>query len=175
MRDAAIILLIVAVGILGYFVHSMSANLADQQRQISDLTTKGRSSTLELQDKCAKQAASFFKNRYEQGTAATYESHYSRQLDRCFAMVYDQHIYSSSDGHTVMMGQNLYDTFDGTDLGAFVSSIDTDKNSQSAYCFFRLPSGEEKKCSAQDEYLRNSSKSTCSNTARCRRVLPLAL
>jgi hypothetical protein len=37
MRDTAIVLLLAAVGILGYFVRSMNTTLTDQQRQISNL------------------------------------------------------------------------------------------------------------------------------------------
>jgi hypothetical protein len=60
MRNTTIVLLLVAVGTLGYLVHSMNAILTNQQRQISNLTTKAKASTLELQAKCATQAARVF-------------------------------------------------------------------------------------------------------------------
>jgi hypothetical protein len=146
MRDAAIVLLLVSVGILGYFVHSMNAILTDQQRQISNLATKAKASTLDLQEKCAKQAASLFKEGDAQKKAAPVENHYNQRLDRCFAMVYDESIVSG----TVILIQDLYDAFGGTNLGTFVRS--TGKNGQSTRCFFTMLSGEEKKCSTEEEF-----------------------
>ena len=55
MRDAVIMLLVVAVGILGYFTIA-------KERQIKDISAKEKMVSLELQGKCAKQADVFFKN-----------------------------------------------------------------------------------------------------------------
>ena len=110
------------------------------------LSTGVKTSDLDLQEKCARQAASFFRDGYAQKKMATYESHYNQRLDRCFMMVYDM----SDVSGTVVLIKDLYDAFGGADLGTFARS--TDKNGQSTRCFFTLPSGEEKACSTEKEF-----------------------
>jgi hypothetical protein len=75
MRDAAITLSVVIVGILGYFLHSISETLTNVERQLA------KTAILEGQEKCAKQSAIVFKDRsLEAWPDAWYENHYNEKL-----------------------------------------------------------------------------------------------
>jgi len=150
MRDAVIILIIlllVAVGILGYFVHSMSATLTDQKRQISDLSAKAKTSSLDLQEKCAKQAAWVFKDSgSSQDSMATYQNHYNENLNKCFVMMADTKHVAGNLSHF----RQLMDAFEGKDLGYFLKNV-TDPSGP-LDCRVTLPSGKEEHCSTQEEF-----------------------
>jgi hypothetical protein len=144
MRDSVIALLVVAIGILGYFLHSMNFIITDQQRQISDLNARPKTSTLDLQEQCAKQAAAFFRAGWAKEKLAHYENHYNGKLDRCFAVVY----VTTVDSGEVMDSSNVFDAFGGTDLGTFI----TFSTGAKPRCFVRLPSGDEKSCTTLKEF-----------------------
>ena len=149
MRDAVIILLLLAVGILGYFARSMNTTIADQQRQIGDISSKARASSLDLQEKCAKQAALFFKDQWAQEKMAVYENHYNQQLDKCFVMVHN----TSNVSGTFVMSSELDDAFGRTSLGAYVHFADhTGSDVGKPKCFFTPPSGGTMTCNAEKEF-----------------------
>lgn len=66
MRNAAIVLLIVSVGILGLLLYSQNVALREQRRQVQELKGKlesmSKTTSLDLQEKCAKRAREEFLN-----------------------------------------------------------------------------------------------------------------
>jgi uncharacterized membrane protein (Fun14 family) len=64
MRNIATILLVIAVAVLGLYAYSQHGALRQQQRQLQELTAKldaaPKTASLELQEKCAKQAREEF-------------------------------------------------------------------------------------------------------------------
>ena len=140
MRDAVIAGLVVAVGILSYFA-------IGQQRQIGYLNSKARPSNLELQDKCAKQAAAVFKDSgWADESMAGYQNHYNERLDKCFVMMVNTKDVSGKLRHI----RRLTDAFEGRELGYFWKDV-TD-TAGVIDCRVTLPSGQEQHCRAVEEF-----------------------
>ena len=119
MRDAVMILLLVAVGILGYLIHSTNAVLLDQQRQTKDLSAKlesrAKTDALELQEKCAKQAALFFEDSgWKKKPQAEYANHYNQSLNRCFILIEDT---DATNPNMIWEHKLLLDAFEVRDTG----------------------------------------------------------
>jgi hypothetical protein len=72
MRNWLLIFLSVALGMLGYFLHSIGDTLARVERQMS------KTAALEGLEKCSAQASVVFKSRpLDLWPDAWYENHYS--------------------------------------------------------------------------------------------------
>src|ERR1035438_5768394 len=81
MRWSPIILL-VAVGILGYYLNSINGIFKNAQQQLA------QTALLIGQEKCAKQAALVFKNRpLDVFPDAWYENHYNEKLNKCVVVI----------------------------------------------------------------------------------------
>ena len=92
MRDILIFALIVTVTILGYLLHSHNAVLVDQQRQIHALNTKieekTKTASLELQDKCSKQAREeYAENGWKKEPIASFTNHFHAKMNKCFMLI----------------------------------------------------------------------------------------
>lgn len=140
MRWSPIILL-VAVGILGYYLNSINGIFKNAQQQLA------QTALLIGQEKCAKQAALVFKNRpLDVFPDAWYENHYNEKLNKCVVVI------SSKDDKD----KNLSDAFEGKDLGKFLFMAD-----KVVICRVTFPSGEEKSCNSGADF-DQLVKSTCS-------------
>jgi len=132
MRDAAIALLVVVVGVLGYFLHSIDETLTNVERQMA------KTAILEGQEKCAKQSAIVFKDRsLEAWPDAWYENHYNEKLNKCVVA-----IWAKDDTHKA-----LSDAFEGRELGQFLWT-----SNKVAICDITLPSKEKKLCNSRAEF-----------------------
>jgi hypothetical protein len=168
MRDVVIAALVMAVGLLGYLLHSMGASLADQQRQIEDLGTKPRTPGLEQQEKCANQAERAFNNGGWSGTRASYNiaSHYNEKLNKCVMVVSSSESYPKqvrpphgiilapgnkrpTPESEVILSSTMFDAFSGEDFGIFIKKLTAAEPSE---CHVTLPSGEERYCHSSDEF-----------------------
>ena len=85
-----IVLLVVSVGILILLLYSQTAALREQRRQVQELNAKLESKTasLDLEEKCAKQAHEAFNiNGFEKDETAVLLSHYNEKLSKCFVQI----------------------------------------------------------------------------------------
>lgn len=78
---------------------------------------------LQLQARCATEAASLFKEWEEeqakqQQQGAEYNDHYNKQLGHCFVMVRDSQIYA--DNGTITVSRNLYDAYERRLIGEYI-------------------------------------------------------
>lgn len=107
MRDVVIAALAVAVGILGYFVHSTKTDLADQQRQLRNLSAERETIGLEQQEKCANQAQTAFTHSGWADPKALYNivNHYNEKLNKCIVTVYSSEVTTTPPSATGPPGE----------------------------------------------------------------------
>jgi hypothetical protein len=89
---AAIVLLVLAVGVLCSFAYSQNAALQQQQREVKQLQARldtiPKTANIELREKCARQAREEFKlYGWDKESMADVVNHYDTKLDKCFMMV----------------------------------------------------------------------------------------
>jgi hypothetical protein len=158
MRDALIFALIVAVGVLGWMLHSQNATLTDQQKQVRELDAKieakAKSGGLELQAQCTKQAAIAFKESgWEKEQMAGYENHYNERLNKCFVIMQNTDVKSTPG--QIITSRFLSDAFEGKNLGNYFWESDRKKKYWEVApftCDVTVPSGEKKTCKSSDEF-----------------------
>jgi hypothetical protein len=151
--------LIVIVAILGYLLHTQSALLADQQRQIHDLNARidarSKTASLELQEKCSKQAEEqYAANGWKKEQMASYTNHYNEKMNKCFALIENTTPAKPADG-TFFTNKILFDAFEGKTYGEYDWRSDKVKKYWEVApfnCKGTLPSGEEKVCHSSDEF-----------------------
>jgi len=156
MRAARIFLLLVAVAVLGYEIHSQNAAMADQQRQITELHTKLeaklQTASLELQEKCSKQARNEFEASWKKEPWAMFMNHYNEKMNKCFILI--QNTTPQRDG-TFLTHKSLYDVFEGKSYGECVWLSDKAKDYWEvapSICSGTLLSGEKRFCHSLDEF-----------------------
>ncbi|MBI3646280.1 MAG: hypothetical protein HY233_09990 [Acidobacteriales bacterium] len=134
MKNTTIVLLIVFVGVLSLLLYSQTAALREQRRQVQEMNAKlesiSKTTSLDLQGKCAKQAQEAFKLRYPE--RASFENHYNTKLDKCFMQV----AYVDKYGVSV----DIIDAFEGKNYAVYTAVFEKGKGSQLALCNVKLPS-----------------------------------
>jgi hypothetical protein len=158
MRDGVIFFMVLVAATLGYIVYSQGSALKDSQREIraleKKLESKSKSESLELQEKCARQAAALFKaDGWEKGHMAGFENHYNEKMNRCFILEGD------TDPKTtpvrVYISETLLDAFEHKTLGSYLWVSDPPKKYWEApplQCEVTAPSGEKTVCKSSDEF-----------------------
>jgi hypothetical protein len=147
MRDTLIILLLLAVVILGYFVTT-------QQHQIKTLQARPKTNPLELQEKCAKQAALLFKEdgwKAQKDHIASFGSHYNTKLNRCFIEIED----FNQVGTNSVTTKSVIDAFEGKPYGAYMWKSDAVKKYWEVPpmgCEVTVADGTKKTCKSADEF-----------------------
>jgi hypothetical protein len=145
-QTVVIILLLVAVGVLGYFA-------VNQQRQIKDLNAKARSFNLELQEKCAKQAAWAFEDwGWKKKAQSFYANHYNESLNRCFIVIEST---DATNPNMIWTNKGLYDAFEGKAYGDYIWHSDEKKKyweMPPTTCEVTGGSGEKKLCHSSEEF-----------------------
>jgi hypothetical protein len=150
MRKTAIVMLIVSLGVLGLLLYSQTAALREQRRKVQELNTKleamSNTTSLDLQEKCAKQARERFTfEGFEKRAMANFLSHYNTKLNKCFVQM------ASTDAKkppisTYMM---VSDAFEGKVYAEYMKNW----NEVSPFvCKVTLLSGEERFCHSDDEF-----------------------
>jgi len=162
MRNAMTVLVISAIGILGVFAYSQTVALRQQRQQVQELTAKLNSASkvasLELQDKCAKQAG--VVSPFNPGQRVT--NHYNAKLGRCFVLTQSASwgLHPFQDYYTVT--RKLTDAFEGKIYAEFAWTRERNGKPQIGIqpsltpappqeCVVTLPSGEEGTCKSLDE------------------------
>lgn len=115
MRNAALFVLLAAVGVLGILAYFQLQSIEQLTTQVQ---TASKATALELQEKCARQAKAYFDaNTWGPYQHAGFANHYDAASNKCFVLV--NVIDNSKAGH---VSQNLLlsDAFEGTDLGDFM-------------------------------------------------------
>ncbi len=144
MKNTALILLAILVGVLSLLLYSRTAALRDQRRQVQELNRKldslSRTTSFDLQERCAKQADQEFSNLgWKKHEGAVLANHYNQKLNKCFMQV------ENSD----VMGTwiTISDAFEGKVYAVMGLHGDEVKK-----CSVTLLSGEEKTCHAPNEF-----------------------
>lgn len=158
MRNAVILLLVIAVGVLGFLVRSHDIALKEQQRQVQGLTAKlevkAKTASLELQEKCAKQAGEVFKSDgWAKEQTAGFENHYNEKMNKCFIMIEDMGVRANSGRFS--NSKSVSDAFERKNLATYFWMSDKVKKYWEVpplQCNVTLPSGEKKVCRSSDEF-----------------------
>jgi hypothetical protein len=143
---------------LGFVAYSQAVAIRELQRQVLELSakveSKARNASLDLQEKCAKQAQEVFKvSGKEKEQLAGFENHYNEKLNRCFMTIQDTDVKTAPGGITT--SKFLLDAFEGKYLGTFIWQSDKLKKAREVppfQCDVTLPSGEKRVCHSSDEF-----------------------
>ena len=151
-----IVLLVVSVGILSLLLYSQTAALREQRRQVQELNAKLESKTasLDLQEKCAKQAHEAFKiNGFEKDETSAFSNHYNEKLNKCFVQI-ESHDAKTISG-TIYENKTISDAFEGKVYAQYAWHSDKVKKYWEvppSLCKVTLLSGEERICHSSDEF-----------------------
>jgi hypothetical protein len=150
-------LLALVVGVLAWEIHAQDLAASEQTKPVHELGSKwpdrATKSSLELQAKCARQAATAFTTSGLKGPFAGYVNHYSEKLDKCFVVMNETD--SRSTPGSVFISKTLSDAFEGKTYGEFFlqRQVGTGKR-QWIQCYVIQPSGDEKPCESQGQFDR---------------------
>ena len=148
MRHLVTTILVAAVLVLLFVVHSQSVAIKGLQATAAASQTP----SLELQGRCAKQAAEVFKQEgYKAGDMADFTNHYSGKMARCFVIISATRV----DGNVSSVDKNLSDAFEGKTYGSYTWINREHKKYWEvapSECKVTLPSGEEKTCQSDEEW-----------------------
>lgn len=133
--------------------HSSTPPSSEQISQVSI------GASLDLQEKCAKQAHEEFRRlgwKEQQATdigvsQADYTNHYNGHLNRCLVVIE----ITSTTGNTIWTTKTLSDAFEGKTYGDYLWHTDQVKKYWEVppvTCSVTLPSGEEKACHSEAEF-----------------------
>jgi hypothetical protein len=153
MKNTAIFVLVVTVAVLGYLLHSQNTTLAAQQRQIQDLNgkveTRVKSTSLELQGQCSKQARDQYDSKgWREEPMASYTNHYNDKLNKCFLLIQNTALPKTKTELVVRM-RVLIDAFEGKAYAGFTS---VGSRAMPDICNVTSLTGEEKQCHSSDEF-----------------------
>jgi hypothetical protein len=149
-------LLLVCVAVLGFIARSQSVALREQQRKVRELNAKLESNStpavsLELQEKCARQAREEFKHEGLEGKqTANFSNHYNPKLGKCFVEV-EYTDFKTPGG--IFVSRTVVDAFEGKVYASYMWNNNTKKKYWEVpplKCSVTLLSGEEKLCNSED-------------------------
>lgn len=159
MKNAVICLLLIAVGFLGMLAYSQDNTIREQKLSLQDLTAKLQASStkasLDLQEKCARQARAEFKESgWEKEAMASFINHYDDELNKCFLLVTNTSPSASTPGQ-FLTNAILTDAFESKAFGMFMTESQKDKKYWEVkpfMCYVVAPSGEQQKCESRGEF-----------------------
>lgn len=149
MRNLLIGMLCVAVVVLLFQMHSQSVALKALQQQKAQTPPIP---SLELQEKCAKQAAVEYRQEgLDAKPMAEFTDHYSATLGRCFVITKN----TETTGNVISTHKLLTDAYEGKVYGDYLWINSQGKKYWEVAptdCSVTLPSGEEKQCKSSEEW-----------------------
>lgn len=157
MRTAVLLLLVICFG-LGLLTYFQSATLREQRAQILQLNVKVQSmpknATLDLQEKCARQAREEFKlYGWDKRETAALSNHYNATVNKCFMEI------AAADTKSVrgemVESKTVSDAFEGKVVGSYIWGTQKNKKYWEVpplQCKVTLTSGEEKICHSEKEF-----------------------
>jgi hypothetical protein len=158
MKTARTATLFAAFGILSLILYSQAAALREQRRQLQELNakleSKSKTTSLELQAECAKQAHEAFKlNGWEGNQWASFTNHYNEKLNKCFVEI--ENTDTKTSPGKIGVTNTVSDAFEGKVYGQYIWI--SEKNKQyfevpPFQCEVTLTSGEKKICRSSDEF-----------------------
>jgi hypothetical protein len=155
MRNVITPLLIALVGILAYLAYSQRVALQQQRQVTQELNAKFNAlaaGSIDLQEKCAKQALEEFKfeglQEHKEDKLASFSDHYNVKLNRCFVQIY--YADARQDG-SIFMSETLVDAFEGKLYGHYLQRTNKTKTFP-ADCKITLVTGTEKSCDSLPEF-----------------------
>lgn len=151
-------LLIVAFIALAYLAHSQSSTLKQQEKEIRELGAKvqamPKNASIELQEKCARQAREeFITEGLQKEELADFSNHYNVALNKCFVLV--ENTDAKTAPGTIWINKTLVDAFEGKVYGNYMWRSDKVKKYWQVppvQCKVTTLSGEEKNCTSSDEF-----------------------
>jgi hypothetical protein len=151
MKTAAIFVLVVAVIGLGILAYFQEASLRELREKVEHVPKKA---TLELQEKCARQARQdFIQLGWDKDPLASFSNHYNERLNKCFMLLADTDYKTAAPD--VFHNKHLEDAFEGKVFGEYSWKSQKDKGYWDVpplECTVTLPSGEQKLCHASEEF-----------------------
>jgi hypothetical protein len=154
VKNSAIVLLIVCIGVLGVLLYRQTTALHEQRRQVQELSAKLNSQTnaadFDLQAKCAKQALDVWKaGGWDKKKLATYSNHYNEKLQKCFMRIDT----STEEAGADVTFETVMDAFESKGYAEFIWKVDHKSgDTGSMRCSAILPSGEAIKCTSPEEF-----------------------
>jgi hypothetical protein len=144
------VVLIVIVCLLLYRTHTQSEQI-DHLSPRPPVAETPSVASLDLQEKCAKQAAIAFHQQGFSENDADYVNHYNVKLGRCFIQI----TKTSMSGNFPATTKSLSDAFEGKEFGSYLW-INTEGKKYwevaPRMCSVTLPTGEERTCTSDTEY-----------------------
>jgi hypothetical protein len=157
VKKLVTVLLIIALGILGLFAYSQSVALRQERLQVQELTAKldsaPKTASLELQEKCAKQAREEFNAYWERDENADFTNHYNTKLNKCFVLI--RYIDTKTVPGDIWTHRELFDAFESKDYGEYDWKTEKGKKYWEVppvVCKVTRSSGEETICHSSDEF-----------------------
>jgi hypothetical protein len=148
MKGLAAILAVAIIG-LAWLAQRQQASIQTLQQDFRELAAKlverDKTASLEMQEKCSRQAEHVLSiSGFKDGLAGQ-ENHYNANLNRCFVQV----------GHTSVGGRSLTgykalsDAFEGKLFGelSWLSGPN-----RVLLCQVTMPDGRQQRCTSQEEY-----------------------
>jgi len=148
--------LLVCVVVLGFTARSQSVALRVQQKEIQELSVRLQANTmpavsLELQEKCAKQAREEFKHEGLEGKQmADFSNHYNPKLGKCFVQIGYTDVKKPGG---IFVSTTVVDAFEGKVYATYFWHNPGNKKYWEVSplkCSVTLLSGEEKTCQSED-------------------------
>jgi hypothetical protein len=157
MKMSIALLLVVCLS-LGLVAVKQNTAVRQQRDQIRELHTQleaaSRSTALDLQEKCAKQAREEFKlYGWDKREMAGLSNHYNVKLNKCFMEIGDTD--AKSVPGTIVTSETVSDAFEGKEYGTYIWSTQKGRKYWEVpplRCKVTLPSNEEKICHSSEEF-----------------------
>jgi hypothetical protein len=157
MRDVALSVVGIVVGLLAMIVYFQEVEIQGQQKLIAQLGTSvesiSQATDLDLQDKCAKQAQHMFDSGgWNKDKRAFYFDHYNSSLKKCFLFIHD-YIDDSTAAGALDLTEDLSDAFELTEYGYYFQAISSDPTKVAPIdCEMTLQNGQQATCHSEDEF-----------------------
>lgn len=153
MKNALIALLAVGLVVVAVYAYVQTAALKTEVQELNaKLAARSAADTMDLQAKCTKQAVEAFRWAGLEGSkTATYRSHYSVALGKCFVQTSDSIVTEDSFRRSVL----VIDAFELKHYGEYLQTSSRAPKPGGLFtdCRVVLPSGEAKTCGSAGEFL----------------------
>lgn len=147
-----IVLFLAGLGALGIFARRQTVALREAHQQIQTLQSRldlaSKSANLDLQARCADQAAKTWKSgEWDKLKNATYSNHYNASMNKCLMRI--ENSLPDRSG-AVFASDRIVDAYEGKVYGEMTWRLDAAGNAMR--CKVTLPTGEEVQCTSPEEF-----------------------
>jgi hypothetical protein len=154
MRDFVVALLSVAVISLSVIVWIEEETIEGQEKELQALSTNlgavTQTSAIELQAKCAQQAANYYRiGGWQENQNASYLDHYNSTLGKCFIFI---KYFVMTGPDQLVLQEALYDAFELKNFGVYQAYYDHAKSPVLERCAIRQQDGKQASCKTQAQF-----------------------